>query len=66
MKVPGLSPHMQDALDLILELTDKCLERDREIEVLTRERDNALLRIEELERTHTDKWDRYGGVHPNA
>lgn len=41
-----------------------------ELEVVTQERDNALLRIEELERTHTDKWDRFdehrGGVNPNA
>jgi chromosome segregation ATPase len=31
--------------------------RDREIEVLTTERDNALLRIEELERKYTELED---------
>jgi hypothetical protein len=49
MKPPELSPGMQDALSLISELTDKILARDREIEVLTRERDAALKRVKDLE-----------------
>lgn len=63
-----------DALESIIK------DRDRELEIVTQERDNALLRIEELERTleDVDPNDRIyrhhngpessyrGGVHPNA
>lgn len=43
--------------------------KDREIDVLTQERDNALLRIEELDRDIArpyDFWVTRGGVNPNA
>lgn len=41
---------------------------DRELEVLTQERDNALLRIEELEQEREGwSWSAVrGGVNPNA
>jgi hypothetical protein len=52
----------------IAELGRKVADRDREIKVLTQERDNALLRIEELESAFgiTSQFTARGGVHPNA
>lgn len=59
--VESLRDELEDAIELLRQ-------KDKEVEVLTLERDNALLRIEELER-----WletlpvpDTRGGVNPNA
>jgi hypothetical protein len=77
-----LIPALDDLVNLTVRLVDmavlKLKAKDQEIEVLTQERDNALLRIEELE-GQIEYWRNYrpwsepgvadyyrGGVNPNA